>query len=290
MDGELEKGRVDRKEDAPPPILSGNSSIATTIPIKIETDRDLDQAKNIFRRMAEDFANVSVGVFSKGRRATILIQKLLEKPTGEVFSRLDSAHSSLNDRLSKPSLRYNDLSHDVGIIENKSPEYTDGNEVTMVFLPGDTSIEEAKGYGFIPKWGKAIVFTTPGGFVNCDPAKTKQVFLDVIRDAKREVEEVLKVSPTQKINVISYSAANGAGYYTANNLLKKENQGRFTSVATGSGLGREIFGSTILKEIMKDAAVAGITDGYDFNKDFYDQNLNFFYPNPMPIISLMQRK
>jgi len=220
----------------------------------------------------------ALATYKRGRRAFDALKALVERSNAEVFSRLDHWHASLNDRLKNPQLRYNDLKHDIGIFETKSPEYTDAGEVTMVFLPGDTSLEEAKSYGFIPKWGKTIVFTTPSGFVNCDPAKTKQIFLNVIQDAQREINKVLQDSLSQKINVISYSAANGAGYYTANNLLPKDNQGRFTSVATGSGLGKEIFNSPILKEIRKDAIGEGVIDGNDFNKVFYDKEFGFLLP------------
>ena len=82
----------------------------------------------------------------------------------------------------------------------------------------------------------------------------------------------------KKINVIAYSAANGAGFYTANNYLKRGNQGGLVSVVTGRGLGEEVFSSSTFASIKQDAINSGILSGDEYNKVFYEEGLGRLLP------------
>ena len=240
----------------------------------------LSTSEKITKFATELLANAPVigpSIMASGRIAKVL-SILREKPAGEPNSVLDGFFASTKKHFEDPSLLYDYLRHQKRRFENQSPEYANNDDETIVFLPWNTSVKEAKRYGLIPKWGNVTVFTTPPGFVNCDPQKTKQIFLNVIQDAKGEIDKILAKSPNQKINVISYSAANGAGFYTMNNLLKKDNQGSFVSVVTGRGLGEEVFNSQTLKNIKADAMKMGISSGEKYNEAFYEEGLGLLLP------------
>jgi len=298
MDGELEKGRVNRRENAPPPILSGKpippaetgtpgEKLPVVPTVDIGPGSEIDnmiiasaELQDVLGKYLDGTGGKvnAIKTLAKGVNVYALVKGLLDQSNGQLFCAVDALVLKNNDKLLHPEKRYSDFEREVRVIENKSPEYVGAGEVTIVFLPTDTTIEEGIKYGLIPKWGKAIVFTTPSGFVHKDPSMTKKVFLDMIDDTESEIQKILKISPEQKINVISYSASNGAGCYTANRLLEKKNQGWVKLVATGDGLGPELESSFTLANIWQDIVKRGIHTGKDFDAFFYDEARGFLLP------------
>ena len=231
-------------------------------------------ASDLLHRVYESAVEPSL---EAGIHVARVLELLIHKPVGAGASFLDRFEST-QEHFHNPSLIYNNLTHQKMRFERNSPEYSNNNDEIIVFLPWHTTIEECERYGFIPKWGRVTAFTTPSGFVNCDPIKTKKIFLDVIKDAKNEIAKILKKSPKKKIHVTAYSAANGAGFYTMNNLLPRENQGNLVSVVTGRGLGEEIFSSSTFENIKRDAMSNGIVSGEEYNKVFYEKGWGKLLP------------
>ncbi len=230
----------------------------------------LEIGKELFTPLLRAY-NVSPTV-KAGRAAAILLSELMRKSEGEPDSPLDRLYAKLNGTLDNLDVAYGKIEHEKRHFERNSKEYINNDDETIVFLPWETEIETAENRGFIPRWGRVTVFTTPGGFVNKDPKVTKGIFLNVIQDAKAEIAKILAGSPGKRINVFAYSAANGFGFYTANTILDPANKGDIGLFGTGSGLGEEIFGSPILGGIKKDAMSLGIPDGRTFNNGFSHEN------------------
>ena len=226
-------------------------------------------------------ATSTAGSFRTGVRFLKILKKVWETPRAPVYSSLDLTYAGLNTDLEKPENRYGNIENKKQVVE-RSPdtakEYVGTGHTVLVFLPWGSEVGFSDMAGLIPKWDRVVAFTTPGGFVNKDPQVTKEIFMKVIDDAEEEIRATLEENPDMRFDVISYSAANGAGFYAANTLLEKKNQGRFISIASGSGLGREIFESDILAPIRKDAEKEGIGNGDVFNAGLRDKKRGLLLP------------
>ena len=133
-------------------------------------------------------------------------------------------------------------------MDKKIFHLTNEKIITLTFLPWGISIEQAKKLDFIGKVGIYIAFTTPLGFVNRDPNKTREIFLEFEKMIHKTMKNISNKYKNYNIQVISYSAGNGFGFYTANNF----NVDKFISVCSGRTISFEIQESVVLKKIKED--------------------------------------
>ena len=143
--------------------------------------------------------------------------------------------------------------------------YTKDKELWIIFLGWEVKIDRALRLSFAPKRGKVLFYEIQRGFINKDPRKVKKMFLELIKDCKKEIAK----NKGDKIKIISFSAANGYGFYIANNCKVD----KFYSVVTGAKLGQEMWGTSIAEEIVQDA----IKMGYK-NSNKYDKTLGKILP------------
>src|SRR3989338_3454133 len=188
MDGRIDRVHPREGKRVPTHIPGGGSRIPGEDSLSAEADRheisipegqeaEVNKVRENARKTAlkflQAFVPIAKDAYQTGAdvaRRGILAMRLLGKlatTMDDGLSVVDDWHAGLNLRIQYPERRYGDKEFEVRVIQNSSPEFEDHHEVTLVFLPSDTSIDEAQGYGLIPKYGKAIVFTIPGGFVNC---------------------------------------------------------------------------------------------------------------------------
>lgn len=253
-----------------------------------EPNEDLSQKNAItelireVRRIADKNTSGIRNNLQTGLRMVRIAKKLWDtnEPGRPVYGsvELDKIYTELNDGLVSPDAGYRETTHHKREIQPLGEAYNDNGRVALVFLPWGSDIDKSVRYGLIPRGQRAVAFTTPVGFINKDPHVTKRIFLNVVEDVERTVAAMLAEDPSLKFDVISYSAANGAGFYTANTILKKEHQGRFISIVSGSGIGREIFASGVLGAIREDVEGSGIPDGDAYNEPMYDKKRGFLLP------------
>ena len=146
-------------------------------------------------------------------------------------------------------------------IDKKIFHLTNEKIITLVFLPWGLDIKHAEKFDFIGKIGIYIAFTTPFGFVNEDPNKTQKIFLNFEKIIHKTMENLYDNYKGYKIQVISYSAGNGFGFYTANNF----NVDKFVSVCSGRTISFEIQESVALRKVKEDLR--------NWIRDFLQKNL-----------------
>ena len=265
----------DNQGDLRPPQRGGS---VPDIRIRPESARSLSDPRELAAIGHEAVVKPFIDAASYGLKGATLIRELMRDPQKLLDSQLDRAYVSLNDDLADPSRRYGRVWMEAREVDRRGSEHYFGDgEVTIVFLQWDADVESCYEYGFIPKWGRSFAVSTPGAFVNKDPEVTKKLFIQAVETAQGYVDKILKENPGQRINVISYSAANGGGFFTADRL-PEQNKGRFLSIASGSGLGREIFASSVLEQIKRDVVDLGITDGEAYNSVFKDEKHGLLLP------------
>lgn len=260
--------------DTPDEKKRSRASVPSIPFAKTEPSR-LSQMADIGREVVRPIVTAGSATLTGSR----LIRELLKHPETLLDSQLDRAYVALNDDLKYPERHYGRVWMETQELDRRgNKEYFGDDEVTVVFLPWDADVASCYDYGFIPKWGRTLGISTPGAFVNKNPAVTKDIFVQAIDTAKEYIDRILKENPNQKINVFSYSAANGGGFYAANTLIPRENRGRTLCIATGSGLGREIFASPVLESIKRDVVARGVPDGETYNKTFIHEKYGLLLP------------
>lgn len=165
--------------------------------------------------------------------------------------------------------RYNDFELDKKIVE-----FNTSKVHWIVFLPWGVTIDNGLNKNLVPKEGKALVYQIPLGFVNKDPKIVKKLFLKVIRDCEREIK---KIGKDNIIKVLSYSAANGFGYYIAD----KYDVDTFYSIVTGAKLGQEIWKSKLLKPIKEDSMKLGYSSYTDYD-GYLGELLPYYHTSNLP--------
>lgn len=128
--------------------------------------------------------------------------------------------------------------------------------VWVVFLPWKTSIEYARRFHLLPYRGTVYVYETPPAFVNADPKRVMEIFREITNDVEARL-----VGEAREINVLSYSAGNAFGFFTANNLPVQ----KFITVVTGYGLGEEVWGSRITQEVKRRSLALGYVSAEQYN-------------------------
>ncbi|MEK7601550.1 MAG: hypothetical protein AAB480_03415 [Patescibacteria group bacterium] len=248
------------------------------VPLRPQADRMHERFAELGRTAASSAVEKGTTGLEAGVTAAKMLREFMREVDAQRDSPLDRAYAIKNQDLKYPERSYGRVWMETKEYDNRdAKEYTGDDQITVVFLPWDAEMAQSYDYGFIPKWGRSFAVSTPGAFVNKNPEVTKSVFLNAINSADEYVTKLLQENPKQKINVTCYSSANGAGFYIANKL-PLENKGRFLSIVSGSGLGREIFASPILEAIKRDVVSRGIPDGDTYNQVFNDEQRGLLLP------------
>lgn len=124
-------------------------------------------------------------------------------------------------------------------------KFSDEKKLWIVFLPWGAEFETGIKFGLLPKQGLVLVYQIQKGFVNKDPRIVRKIFKQLVKDVDGEISKFEKYS----LNVISFSASNGYGFYVANEYETD----KFMAIVTGSKLGIEVWESKLLKKIRNDS-------------------------------------
>jgi len=126
------------------------------------------------------------------------------------------------------------------------------------FLPWKTSIKKGEIFGLVPKRGTVIVYEQPDAMINHEPEKAMKVFKKMLELIEEDISEYGGF----KLNVISYSAGNGFGFYVANHFAVK----KFISIVTGANLGECIFTCIATPHVKKESINFGINSHNEYDK------------------------
>ena len=137
--------------------------------------------------------------------------------------------------------------------------FTQERTIWVVFTGWKCSIEQAIRIGLIPRVGTAQIWEFPIGLIHPDPHEAKRIFCKITRDIDAYVEARLRDGYT--VNVLSYSAGNSFGFYTANTFAVK----KFISIVTGARIGEEIWAGLATQRIRQASERLGIASGTHYN-------------------------